>query len=229
MHANMVLLAILRVLIGLTPGVAGQVPHSWVVVVLLVSPALPAGQEKMAEPWEELVNEWQPPEKVMDAIGLEPGMVVGEVGAGRGRYTVRLAKRVGPTGLVYANDMDPDALNYLAQRCRSNGLENVTIIAGRFDDPGFPPRALDIVFMINVYNSLEDPVRFLRNTTAALKPMGRLAIVLVDPVKYPVVPKRSATREQFLAAAQQAGYVLEKEETFLVHDGIYVLRPKRTL
>jgi ubiquinone/menaquinone biosynthesis C-methylase UbiE len=229
MHGIMMLLAMLQMLIGLPPGVAGQQTYSAVAVVLSVLRGFPAGQEKMAEPWEELVNQWQPPEKVMDAIGLEPGMVVGEVGAGRGRYTVRLAARVGPTGLVYANDIDPDALNYLARRCRSNGLENVTVIAGRADDPGFPSRALDMVFMINVYNSLEDPVRFLRNTTPALKPEGRLAIVLVDPVKYPVVPKRSATREQFLAAAQQAGYVLEKEETFLVHDGIYVLRPKRTL
>ncbi|MDH4273191.1 MAG: methyltransferase domain-containing protein, partial [Candidatus Aminicenantes bacterium] len=144
-----------------------------------------------------------------------------------GRFTVRLARRVGPSGLVYANDIDRDALDYLAQRCRANDLGNVKIITGELHEPGFPPQSLDMAFMINVYNSLEDPVRYLRNIAPALKPGGTLAIVLVDPVKFPGIPPRSATREQFLASAEKAGYSLEKEETFLIHDGIYVLRPKR--
>ncbi len=70
---------------------------------------LGAVQDKMAEYWEELIDQTQPPEKVLDAIGLKPGMVVGEVGAGRGHYTVRLAERVGPRGRVCANDIDEDA------------------------------------------------------------------------------------------------------------------------
>jgi len=186
-----------------------------------------AAQEQMAESWEATVNRTQPPDKILDAIGLKPGMVVGEVGAGRGRFTVRLARRVGPGGLVYANDINGDALDYLARRCRANDLGNVRIIAGEIHAPGFPPRSLDVAFMINVYNSFEDPVRYLRNIEPALKPGGILAIVLVDPVKFPGIPPRSATREQFLASAEKAGYALEKEETFLVHDGIYILRPKR--
>jgi len=70
-------------------------------------------------------------------------------------------------------------------------------------------------------------IRYLRNIAPALKPGGTLAIVLVDPVKFPGIPPRSATREQFLANAEKAGYRLEKEETFLIHDNIYVLRPKQ--
>jgi len=197
-------------------------------MISLLKPGLAFGQDKMAEPWEESVNRTQPHERILDAIELEPGMVIGEVGAGRGRFTVRLAKRVGSRGLVYANDIDRNALDYLEQRCKSNDLENVKIIVGELHDPCFPPQSLDMVFMINVYNSFEDPVRYLRNIAPSLKPGGTLAIVLVDPVKFPVVPKRSATREQFLANAEQAGYILVKEETFLIHDGIYVLRPKRT-
>lgn len=196
--------------------------------LLLFGPGIPA-QDKMAEPWEEMVNSTQPPDKILDAIGLKPGMVVGEVGAGRGRFTVHLARRVGPAGLVYANDIDRDALDYLARRCRANDFGNVKIITGELNDPCFPSRSLDMAFMINVYNSFVDPVRYLRNIALALKPEGALAIVLVDPVKFPGVPPRSATREQFLASAEKAGYVLEKEEQFLVHDGIYVIRPKRSL
>jgi len=196
-------------------------------VVSAIIPGLPAGQDLMAESWEASINQTQPPQKVLDAIGLKPGMIVGEVGSGRGRYTVRLAERVGPGGRVYANDIDPQALDYLARRIKANRFENVSIITGKIHEPGFPPGALDLVFMINVYNSFEDRVRYLRNILPALKPDGRLAIVLVDPAKWPVVPERSATREQFLAGAAQAGYILEKEETFLIHDNIYVLRPKR--
>lgn len=197
--------------------------------ILVLGNGLAAAQDKMAESWEETINHTQPPQKVLEAIGLRPGMVVGEVGAGRGRYTVRLAERVGPGGIVYANDIDRDALDYLSRRCQANSLNNVKVIAGELHDPGFPPRSLDMVFMINVYNSFEDPVRYLRNIAPALKPGGTLAIVLVDPVKFPGVPKRSATREQFLASAGRAGYRLIKEETFLLHDNIFVLSPERTL
>jgi ubiquinone/menaquinone biosynthesis C-methylase UbiE len=196
-------------------------------ILLLGNGGAPA-QDRMAEPWEEAINQTQPPQKVLDAIGLRPGMAVGEVGAGRGRYTVRLAERVGSDGTVYANDIDRDALDYLALRCQANSLNNVKIIVGELHDPGFPPRSLDMVFMINVYNSFEDPVRYLRNIAPALKPGGTLAIVLVDPVKFPGVPKRSATREQFLVSAGRAGYRLVKEETFLIHDNIFVLSPERT-
>ncbi len=197
------------------------------VVISFLRPGLSVGQDKMAEPWEESVNRTQPLEKILDAIGLKPGMVIGEVGAGKGRFTVRLAERVGPRGLVYANDIDQDALDYLARRCKSNDLGNVKIVTGQLHDPCFPPQSLDMVFMINVYNSFVDPVRYLRNIAPALKQGGTLAIVLVDPVKFPVVPKRSATREQFLASAEKAGYILAKEETFLIHDGIYILRPEQ--
>ncbi len=187
----------------------------------------PAGQrDEMTELGEERDNRFQPAEKIMDAIGLKPGMVIGEVGAGYGRFTVRLAKRVGKNGLVYANDIDKRALGYLEQRSKRLGLGNIRIILGQVHDPCFPPRSLDMAFMINVYNAFEDPVRFLRNIAPALKPGGTLAIVLDDPAKSGGESERSATREELLAHVDKAGYKVEKEETFLERDGLYVLRLK---
>ncbi len=183
-------------------------------------------QEEQAHPGEEAQNSLQPPEKIMDAIGLKPGMVIGEVGAGWGRFTVHLARRVGDNGLVYANDIDKGALAILEQTIKKNGLGNIKIILGQIHDPCFPPRSLDMAFMINVYNAFEDPVRFLRNITPALKPGGTLAIVLDDPAKSGGESERSATREAFLASVNKAGYKVEKEETFLPRDGLYVLRLK---
>jgi SAM-dependent methyltransferase len=183
-------------------------------------------QDELTHPGEEEQNSLQPPEKIMDAIGLKPGMVIGEVGAGWGRFTVHLARRVGNNGLVYANDIDKGALNLLEQRSKRSGLGNIKIILGQVHDPCFPPRSLDMVFMINVYNAFEDPARFLRNIAPALKPGGTLAIVLDDPAKSGGESERSATREEFLASVDNAGYKVEKEETFLERDGLFVLRLK---
>ena len=74
--------------------------------------------------WEKRQNDRQPPEKVMDAIGVKPGMIIGEVGAGRGRYVVHMARRTGPEGKVYANDIDKVALDYLDHRCKRDNIPN---------------------------------------------------------------------------------------------------------
>ena len=197
-----------------------------VCVLLTLHPGLcrqeMAGHTQHDDAWLKL----QPPEKIMDAIGLKPGMVIGEVGAGTGRFTVWLARRVGNKGLVYANDIDKSALSILERDSLKIGLSNIKIIFGQTHDPCFPPRSLDMAFMINVYNAFEDPVRFLRNIAPALKPGATLAIVLDDPAKSGGESPRSATREQFLAHVEKAGYTVEKEETFLLRNGLYVLRRK---
>ena len=191
---------------------------------LLKAPAI--RQDEMTHPEEENENLLQPPDKIMDAIGLKPGMVIGEVGAGTGRFTVWLARRVGNKGLVYANDIDQSALSVLERDSQKMGLTNIKTILGQTHEPCFSPRSLDMAFMINVYNAFEDPVRFLRNIAPALKPGAKLAIVLDDPAKSGGESPRSATREQFLGHIDKAGYKVEKEETFLPLNALYVLRLK---
>ena len=191
--------------------------HAWLAVLIVSSlwaphPAL--CQPEMAGHMAQHNDVWlklQPPEKIMDAIGLKPGMIIGEVGAGTGRFTVWLARRVGDKGLVYANDIDQAALSILKRDSLKMGLNNIKIILGQTHDPRFSPRSLDMAFMINVYNAFEDPVRFLKNIASALKPGGRLAIVLDDPAKSGGESARSATREEFLAHVDKAGYEVEKE------------------
>ena len=73
-------------------------------------------------------DSWQKPEKVMDAIGVKPGMIIGEAGAGSGYFTFKLAKRVGDTGKIYANDISQWALNRLKNRCEREKVENIEII-----------------------------------------------------------------------------------------------------
>jgi ubiquinone/menaquinone biosynthesis C-methylase UbiE len=186
------------------------------------------GQTKTVavEPWELSINARQPIQKVIETIGLKPGMVIGEVGAGTGRVTVWLAVTVGPTGKVYANDIDAAALDHLQKRCEKEGLTNVATILGTVEDPRLPRAALDIAFMTNTYHHLDKPIELVRNLLPALKENGILAIVERDKDRTP--HKGEATsREDFIAQMDQAGFEVIKVDTSMQEDNIYIARPKR--
>jgi ubiquinone/menaquinone biosynthesis C-methylase UbiE len=176
--------------------------------------------------WEAHQTAHQPPDKVMNAIGLKPGMSIGEIGAGRGRYAVLLAGRVGDTGKVYANDIDKDKLEYLEHRCERDSINNIIIIQGEETDPLFPDSSLDIAFMINTYHHIEKKVEVIKNTIQALKHGGILAIVEHDPLKIPDMESHTTAKEVLIDQAEQAGYELVRMEAFLERDNIYILRVK---
>ena len=92
-----------------------------------------SGQTSLEEPWEIPINKRQPPGKVMQAIGVKPGMIIGEIGAGRGRYTVFLAKEAGSSGKVYANDIDELSLAYIRGRSRRLGITNIETITWTYE------------------------------------------------------------------------------------------------
>jgi SAM-dependent methyltransferase len=196
-------------------------------LVALVGSVPSPGQTRTiaVEGWEVRINERQPPGKVMEAIGVKPGMVVGEVGAGTGRATVWLADRVGPKGKVYANDIDEKALRHLAERCAREGLGNVTTIVGTVDDPRLPAGTLDIAFMTNTYHHLEKPVDLVRNIRPALKPGGILAIVERDADRS--VHKQEATRpEDFVRQMDEAGFEVVQVDKSMIEDNVYIARLK---
>ncbi len=202
------------------------IPVSAVFLGLACATAL-AGQEPKieVEGWEVRINLRQPPAKVIEAIGLMPGMVIGEVGAGTGRVSVWLAQRVGPGGHVYANDIDENALDRLKARCERAGLGNLTTIVGTVTNPRFPPRSLDIAFMTNTYHHLEKPVELVRNLLPSLKEKGILAIVERDADR--TAYKEEATRkDDFVKQMAEAGFEVVGIETFLQEDNIYIARPK---
>jgi SAM-dependent methyltransferase len=176
---------------------------------------------------EKWTNERQPPEKVMDAIGLKPGMVVGEVGAGQGRYTIHLAARVGTTGHVYANDINEADLTFLRDRCLQDKLANVETILGRIDDPLFPKASLDMVFMVLTYHHLARPVDLLKNLIPSLRSGATVVVIDPDPVKDPGRPSSESTsREKIEREANAAGFEIAKIETFLSRDNLFILNVK---
>ena len=196
---------------------------------LLAPPRVGLGQETQGVLTPENANEarlnrLQPPEQVMDAIGIEPGMVGAEIGAGRGRYVVQLAVRVGDDGKVYAEDINAASLRHLEQRCERWQLANVETILGDVADPKLPESELDFIFVISSYHHFSDPVTLLRNASAALKPNGILGIGEWLPEDEN--DSEGTSPQQMEAEMNAAGYQLERIETFLEanHMYIYVFR-----
>jgi ubiquinone/menaquinone biosynthesis C-methylase UbiE len=197
-------------------------------IILCAAWTVAAGaQAELADYWERADNERQPPEQVMDALGLKPGMVIGEVGAGRGRYTVHLASRVGPTGKVYAEDINDGSLDYLRGRLKRAGLSNTEVILGEVDDPLFPKDSLDMVLMVLTYHHLARPIDLLRNLIPALKPGAIVAVLDPDPKKDPGMPESEYTpRSKIREEARRAGFELVRVENFLPKDNLFILRLK---
>ena len=126
-------------------------------------------------------DKWQKPDQIMDALRIADGSTVADIGAGAGWFTIRLARRVGPRGTVYAQDVQRQMLEAIRRRVAREGLENVQTRLGNDHDTGLPPRALDAVLVVDVYPEVDGPVQFLTSLTAALKPNGRIGIVNYKP------------------------------------------------
>ena len=120
---------------------------------------------------------WQKPDVIMDALGIYDGSSVADLGAGGGWFTVRLARRVGPRGRVYAEDIQKPMIEAMDRRMQREGLHNVTMVLGTTEDPKLAPKSVDAVLIVGSYAEFERPIELLTNVRASLKPNGRLGIV----------------------------------------------------
>ena len=121
---------------------------------------------------------WQKPDQVMDALHVAEGSTVADLGAGGGWFTVRLARRVGPNGRVYAQDVQRLMIEAITRRVEREGFTNVITVLGDYDDPKLPLDARpDAVLIVDAFHELEDPVVWLRNVARPLKPHGRIGII----------------------------------------------------
>ncbi len=143
------------------------------------------------------------PEKVVEALGLKPGSVVADIGAGSGLLTVHLARAVAPDGKVVATDVDGAVLELLAQRIKAQHLEKVVEprVVGA-DTPGLEPNTYDAILLAEVDHYITDAPTWLREASKALKPGGRI-----------VISNRIYHRSQSMASALKGGLVLISEST----------------
>ena len=160
---------------------------------------------------------WQRPDQVMDAMGIADGSIVADIGAGSGWFTIRLARRVGPQGLVYAEDVQPEMINAISRRVSREGFTNVRAVLGLKNDPRLPPNSLDAVLMVDAYHEVEDRVSMLASLAKALKPAGRIGIVdfRLDGTGPGPAPEERVSPDVVVNDAKQAGLRLLRQEPFL--------------
>jgi SAM-dependent methyltransferase len=187
--------------------------------------ATPGVREKASLPATPR-EQWQLPGRVMDEIGVKPGMTVADVGAGEGWFTFYLADRVGPSGRVIAEDIDAQALEAVRGRCAREKVSNVSVLVGETEDPKLPAGAVDLALMVNVLSALGNAKTFLGNLANGLKPDGRLVIIDWDPVKSGQMAEQQAAafRQQSLRQLQDADFEVVKTLDFLPAQTIWVCK-----
>jgi ubiquinone/menaquinone biosynthesis C-methylase UbiE len=167
---------------------------------------------------------WQKPDELVAALGLSPGAVAADVGAGPGYFTLRLARAVGPSGRVFGVDVDPRMTALLAERARDAGLANVTPVLAP-DGDGLPPRPCDLVLLVNAFHHFPDGPGYLRRLAGALAPGGRIALVDFREGELPVGPPPShkVTRAQIDGAVAAAGLRVDRELPLLPYQHFLLL------
>lgn len=142
------------------------------------------------------------PSKAIAALNIRPGQVAADIGAGSGYYSVRLARAVGPTGRVYATDIQPEMLTLLKKKVDADKFANIELVLGTETDTRLPDGAIDLAVMVDVYHELSQPQAFLKSVRRALKKNGRL--VLIEFRKEdPRVPIREEHKMSIAEARQE--------------------------
>lgn len=206
---------------GLTPA-AAQSEHP--ISGRRIAPVMGAAGAEWLERSEREMEEM--PEAALDALGLRKGMTVADVGAGSGYFAARLSRRVGPSGKVHANDVQPEMLALLRQRMTREKLDNIIPVLGTESDPRLPAGALDLILMVDVYHEFSQPQQMLRKLRHALKPEGRL-VLLEYRKEDPHVPIRYEHKMSVAEAKMEVeaeGFLLEKVSKELPRQHILIFR-----
>jgi ubiquinone/menaquinone biosynthesis C-methylase UbiE len=150
---------------------------------------------------------------MLDALGVEPGQTVCDMGAGNGFYTLELARMVGPEGLVYAVDIQPEMLRMLSRRAAQEGLRNIRLVLGSPIDPRLPVGEIDLVLCVDVYHEFSHPEAMLARIRDSLSDDGKLVLVEFrgeDPA-VPIKPLHKMTKAQVRAELEPAGFRVASE------------------
>jgi SAM-dependent methyltransferase len=205
----------------------GNVGFERIAIVWAQSSASASGtatgeQRKTSEPYTGDLSVFDSPgreerlqiNRVMDLLGITNGKNVADVGAGSGWFTVRATRRVGSGGLVYAVDINPEAIRYIGDRARKEHLQNVKTILGKADDPMLPAGSVDAVLLLKTYHEVAQPVTLLQNLRAALRPGAKVGVIDRNGNG----EDHGVSRDIVIREAKEAGYRLDEQYDFVKGD-----------
>lgn len=173
--------------------------------------------ESWSARWESPERDaWQKPDAVLDALAIAPDALIADIGAGTGYFAARLARRA-PEGTVYAADLEPAMVKWLAERARTEGLDNLEAVQATVDDAKLPA-PVDLVMLTNTYHHIEGRTAYFTRLRDHLRPGGRVAIVdykLVSEGHGPPPAMRLAP-DTVVEEMQAAGYTLAQRDEELL-------------
>ena len=161
-------------------------------------------------------------------LGLKPGMIVADIGAGSGIFEGPLAKAVGRGGTVYAVDVDQGLLDAINKKAREARVTNVTTVLGRFTDPALPASDVDVAFINDVLHHIEDRSAYLKNLARYIKPAGRIALIDFHPELggHRNQPELQVSKDRAASLMAEAGFK-PVEEISLFTEKYFVLYARR--
>jgi SAM-dependent methyltransferase len=166
------------------------------------------------------------PDQALDALNLKAGMVVADVGAGTGYMSLKMAKRVGPSGKVYAEDVQPEMLRLLRQNAAKEKAANVETVLGSETDPKLPAGQLDLILLVDVYHEFSQPQKMLRGMREALKADGRLVLLEYrkeDP-NVPIRPEHKMSVQEVKTELEAEGFRMDQVIETLPRQHILILK-----
>lgn len=170
------------------------------------------------------------PDKALAAIGIHPGMIVADVGAGTGYMSLRMARLVGPDGKVYANDLQPEMLTRLRARAQREKLSNVETVLGAEADPKLPAGKIDLILLVDVYHEFGQPQVMLQKMRQSLKPDGRLVLLEYrkeDP-NVPIRPEHKMSVPEVKKEVEAEGFELDQVIETLPRQHIIIFHPRKS-
>lgn len=186
------------------------------------------------ENWEWLERQGREqeerPDVVIQAMNLKDGDMVAEIGTGTGFFARRLARAVGPSGKVYANDIQPEMLERLKGLAAAENITNIVPVLGTETDPNLPAGQMDWILLVDVYHEFQKPQEMLAKLRQALKPNGRVALIEYrlegDTASHISVPHRMSS-EQVLAEWEPAGFTLMETVETLPSQHLFLFTTRR--
>lgn len=154
--------------------------------------------------------------RVMDILGIKEGSSVADIGAGSGWFTVRAARRVGNSGVVYAEDINGEYVKYIEERAKREGLTNIRAVLGKEDDPLLPAKSVDAVLLLKTYHEVAEPIRLLKRIRLTMRAGSLLGIIDRNGKG----DDHGIDKEVVIKEAERAGFALVDEYDFVKPDNV---------